>query len=121
MAETCDLLTSKMDSDCICLSTIVAVCDNRRRFSNGGNYGQRICGSPTSDQIAFGRSIHRRDLPDPKPQSGLVPYLVAPVSSAWPQRAVRSDAIQRATSTDLSRTRTDHRWDSAETGFPGPS
>jgi hypothetical protein len=100
-------------------SAIVAGCDNRARFSNGGNYGQRTCGSPTSDQIASGRSIRRRDLWDPEAITRLVQHLVAPVSNAWPQRAVRSDAIQRAASADLTRTRTDQRRNSAKTGLAG--
>src|SRR3990172_9009911 len=121
MAEPCDLLRSKMCSDAICLSTIVAVCDNRPRLSNGGNYGQRTCRPPTSGQTASGRPIRRRDLWDPGTQPSLVSHLVASLSNAWPQWAVRSDALQRATSADLPRTRTDDRGDSAETGFPGPS
>src|SRR5512138_3181857 len=104
MAERCDLLTSKMYSDFIFHFTIVALCDNRPRFFNGGNYGERTFRSPTSDQTASGRTIGGRDLWAPGPQSSLVSYLVASVSKPGPQWAIRSDAIQRATSEDLSRT-----------------
>jgi hypothetical protein len=41
--------------------------------------------------------------------------------SHGPQRTVRSDALQRATTEDLGGTRTDDRRNSAKTGFPGTS
>ena len=84
------------------------MCDNRPRFSNGGNYGQRTCRPPTSDQIAFGRPIGRRNLPDCSVIPGIgFNTLVASVSSQGPNGLfdlTRSNLQPRRISAELERT-----------------
>ncbi len=120
LAVSCDIPKSIMNSGMLFFA-IVAECDNRPRFSNGGNYGQRTFRSPTSDQIAFGSPVGRRDLPVARSFPEVVSPLVASLSKPGPQRAVRSNAIQPTTSKDLARTRTDERGHSPQAGFPDAS
>src|SRR5690554_2313520 len=103
------------------LATIVAVCDNRAQFFNGGNYGQRTFRPATGDQMASGGSVCGRDLWAAGTQPRLVSPVVASLSNVWPQWAVRSDTRQRATEADLTQTGTNHCRNSAATGFPDTS
>ena len=116
----CDLLKTIMSSS-FSVSDIFVSYGNRQRFTIGGNYEQRTFGSPTSDQTATCRSVSRRALSDSGAQPCLVPHLVASLSSIGPQRTVRSDACQCATSSDHARTGTNHPEYSSTAGVTSPS
>src|SRR5574341_479890 len=92
----------------------VAPCGNRQLIPHGDNDEQRICRSPASDQTASGRSFGREPVSYPGALAGLVPPLVAPLSSDWPQRTIRPHVRQRPTQANRARART-HDFDRSPT------
>src|SRR6266568_1181450 len=100
---------------------IVAPCGNRQRFPYGDHYEQRAYRSPASDQTPTGGPVSRRHLSHLGTHPGLVPHLVAALSSPGPQWAARTHARQCATASDCPRPGAEHLDHSSAPRFADPS